>query len=205
MSENGQAAAARKRGRPRLSAEAFDRARRLREQREAAGFSVTDMALRLGISTSAYRHLEQQVSQAQWQRHGQQIEQIFEGVVAGKAPASYPLIIACANHRAACDLARAAKARRMALELKLPEVAIAVGVSSATVRTWERVVPKWLTRDNLLRWAAALGVSEQWFLDGAVRRQDQPAHTKGMPHKDGDAPRVLMPLAAALVSCPQSA
>jgi transcriptional regulator with XRE-family HTH domain len=179
-------------GRPRLDPRATEAARRLRQARERLGLTVPEAAARVGLPVSRYRFLEQKFGPAAeaaslpalaaallvdpaWLSHG-----------TGQAPSlpgpGQPLTY---EQRVQCG-ARA-KLRREQLGFSRAGTAAPIGIASATLLLWERMLPA-RRKPVEARWEAALGVPDGWLRNMAAQA----------PVDDGGPARALLPAATTV-------
>lgn len=165
-----------RRGRPRLDANAKLIAANIRRLREGAYLQQVEVAARLGIPVSRYRHIEKQCSASIWTQYGEALARIFNNSL--EAFLLDPDSVSGGTHAHdgqsadrtddAIRLGARAAARRRELNLPGAEVARLIGVNRMTLATWESKYPFRAASDRIARWANALRVSVDWLTNADI-------------------------------------
>lgn len=172
------------RGRPRLLAQHLEASNRLKMRRLDLGLSVTQVADKLGIPYSKYRHFETQFSSSAQDQYLDALGSILsvgpkwisegdsESLVASKSPINFvpltPKI--CRELREALAL-RAFK-RRKAIELSRSDIALQLNLKPEDLAVAERCIPAKLTADLQELWELALRVPPGWLMDHRIETPD---------------------------------
>lgn len=151
-------------------------AKRLREHREAAGLTRSQVAERLGVDTPRYSYWEKSFGPLPQRQYGDAIARIL-GVDFGQlvSGAGETLIREPIDRTA---LGERAAERRRTLKLSRAKVAEAAGVSGVTLSKWEESLPELNRGEKEGHWEDALQVPRGWLRNPGmiVAESSLPSH-----------------------------